>query len=152
MNIRFRWTNGSDKAFHDFYLKTEEFYSSIVGGRKNREAFIPYNISESIQDVLIAEVDGIAVGRGGLKMYSRNAIEIKRLWVDKEYRGKHIATEIMERLEDRAEREGCTRLILQTRPQMEEAVGLYKKRGYKLIDNYPPYDKLEGAICFEKRI
>ncbi|MCR5529089.1 MAG: GNAT family N-acetyltransferase [Saccharofermentans sp.] len=152
MDISFRWTNGSDKAFHDFYLKTEEFYSSIVGGRKNREAFIPYNISESIADVLIAESDGIAVGCGGLKMYSRNAIEIKRLWVDKEYRGNHIATEIMERLEDRAEREGCTRLILQTRPSMEEAISLYTKRGYKQIDNYPPYDKLEGAICFEKRI
>ena len=152
MVINFRWTNGSDKAFHDVYLKTEEFYSSIVGGRKNREAFIPYNISESIADVLIAEADGIAVGCGGLKMYSRNAIEIKRLWVDKEYRGKHIATEIMERLEDRAEREGCTRLILQTRPSMEEAISLYTKRGYKQIDNYPPYDKLEGAICFEKCI
>ena len=152
MVINFRWTNGSDKAFHDFYLKTEEFYSSIVGGRKNREAFIPYNISECIADVLIAEADGIAVGCGGLKMYSRNAIEIKRLWVDNEYRGKHIATEIMERLEDRAEREGCTRLILQTRPSMEEAISLYTKRGYKQIDNYPPYDKLEGAICFEKCI
>lgn len=152
MDVCFRWTDGNDKAFHEFYLKTEEFYSSIVGGRKNREAFIPYNISESIQDVLIAEADGIAVGCGGLKMYSRNAIEIKRLWVDKEYRGKHIATEIMERLEDRAEREGCTRLILQTRPSMEEAISLYTKRGYKQIENYPPYDKLEGAICFEKCI
>ena len=152
MDVCFRWTDGNDKAFHEFYLKTEEFYSSIVGGRKNREAFIPYNISESIADVLIAEADGIAVGCGGLKMYSRNAIEIKRLWVDKEYRGKHIATEIMERLEDRAEREGCTRLILQTRPSMEEAISLYTKRGYKQIENYPPYDKLEGAICFEKCI
>ena len=152
MDIEFRWTNGSDEAFHDFYLKTEDFYSSIVGGRKNREAFIPYNISESISDVLIAEIDGKAIGCGGLKMYSRNAIEIKRLWVDKEYRGKHIATEIMERLENRAEREGCTRLILQTRPQMEGAISLYTKRGYKKIDNYPPYDKLEGAICFEKCI
>lgn len=152
MDISFRWTNGSDKAFHEFYLKTEEFYSSIVGGKKNREAFIPYNISEAISDVLIAEADGKAVGCGGLKMYSEHAIEIKRLWIEPEYRGKHIATELMERLEERAEKEGCTRLILQTRPQMEEAVGLYTKRGYKLIDNYPPYDKLEGAICFEKRI
>ena len=152
MDIEFRWTNGSDEAFHDFYLKTEDFYSSIVGGRKNREAFIPYNISESISDVLIAEIDGKAIGCGGLKMYSMNAIEIKRLWVNMEYRGKHIASEIMERLEERAEREGYTRLILQTRPQMEGAIRLYTKRGYKKIDNYPPYDKLEGAICFEKCI
>lgn len=152
MFIDFRWTNGSDEVFHDFYLKTEEYYSSITGGRKNREAFIPYNISESITDVLIAEADGKAIGCGGLKMYSRNAVEIKRLWIDPEYRGKHIASDIMDRLEDRAEREEYSRLILQTRPQMEEAVRLYMKRGYKQMDNYPPYDRLEGAICFEKCI
>jgi hypothetical protein len=33
---------------------------------------------------------------------------------------------------------------------MKDAVGLYKKLGYKQIDNYPPYDKLDGAICFAK--
>ena len=42
---------------------------------------------------------------------------------------------------------GFKRAILQTRPIMLDAVGLYEKRGYVLIDNYPPYDKLEGAIC-----
>jgi len=152
MELAFRWTDGKDKDFQNFYLKTEEFYSSIVGGRKNREGFIPYNISESISEVLIAEVDGKAVGCGGLKMYSPSTVEVKRLWVDPDYRGEHIASELMERLEDRAEREGCVRMILQTRPQMVEAVGLYTKRGYKKIDNYPPYDKLEGAICFAKII
>ena len=100
MELSFRWTDGKDKDFQGFYLKTEEFYSSIVGGRKNREGFIPYNISESISDVLIAEVDGKAVGCGGLKMYSPSTVEIKRLWVDPDYRGAHIATEIIERLEE----------------------------------------------------
>ncbi len=33
---------------------------------------------------------------------------------------------------------------------MEEAVRLYTDRGYVLIENYPPYDKLDGAICFAK--
>ena len=28
---------------------------------------------------------------------------------------------------------------------MEDAVELYKKLGYTKIDNYPPYDKLDGA-------
>ena len=46
MKTEYKWTDGNDKDFRKFYLKTEEFYSSIVGGRKNREAFIPYNISD----------------------------------------------------------------------------------------------------------
>ena len=43
--IRYEWTDGADKDFQRFYLATEEFYSSIVGGEKNRKGFIPYNIS-----------------------------------------------------------------------------------------------------------
>ena len=150
MEIEYRWTDGNDESFRMFYLKTEEYYSDLVGGRKNREAFIPYNISESISDVLIASVSGHAVGCAGLKAYSSSEVEIKRVWVDPEFRGRHIATVMMEALERKALESGFKRAILQTRPQMEEAVRLYKKCGYELIDNYPPYDKLSGAICFAK--
>ncbi|MCR5049435.1 MAG: GNAT family N-acetyltransferase [Saccharofermentans sp.] len=152
MKIDYRWTDGNDEDFRKFYLKTEEFYSSIVGGLKNREAFVPYNLSESISDVLIASVDGVAVGCAGLKAYSDSDVEIKRVWVDPEFRGNHISSAMMDALEQRAAELGFGRAILQTRPQMEAAVHLYTKRGYELIDNYPPYDKLEGAICFAKRL
>ena len=152
MKIDYRWTDGNDEDFRKFYRKTEEFYSSIVGGLKNREAFVPYNLSESISDVLIASVDGVAVGCAGLKAYSDSDVEIKRVWVDPEFRGNHISSAMMDALEQRAAELGFGRAILQTRPQMEAAVHLYTKRGYELIDNYPPYDKLEGAICFAKRL
>ena len=152
MKIDYIWTDGNNEDFQKFYLKTEEFYSSIVGGRKNREAFIPYNISESITDVLIASVEGAAVGCAGLKAYSDSDVEIKRVWVDPEFRGNHISTAMMDALEVKAVELGFRRAILQTRPQMEEAVHLYTKRGYVLIDNYPPYDKLDGAICFAKEL
>ena len=152
MKIDYRWTDGNDEDFQKFYLKTEEFYSSIVGGLKNREAFVPYNLSESISDVLIASVSGVAVGCAGLKAYSDSDVEIKRVWVDPEFQGNHISSAMMDALEQRAAELGFGRAILQTRPQMEAAVHLYTKRGYELIDNYPPYDKLEGAICFAKRL
>ena len=51
MKIDYEWTDGSNEDFHKFYLKTEEFYSSIVGGLKNRTAFVPYNISEKINSI-----------------------------------------------------------------------------------------------------
>ncbi len=82
MKTDYKWTDGNDECFQKFYLKTEDYYSSIVGGIKNREAFVPYNISESISDVLIAYVSGVAVGCAGLKAYSDSDVEIKRVWVD----------------------------------------------------------------------
>ena len=145
--LEFIWTDGNNEEFHRFYLETEDYYSSIVGGKKNREGFIPYNLSESISDVLLAYMDGVAVGCAGLKKYNDSDVEIKRVWVEPDYRGRHIATELMDRIEDKAREMGFKRAVLQTRPIMEDAVGLYEKRGYKLIGNYPPYDKLEGAIC-----
>ena len=145
--MEYIWTDGNDQDFQRFYLKTEEYYSQIVGGKKNRTGFIPYNLSESISDVLIAYADGKAVGCAGLKRYSGQDVEIKRVWVEPEWRGKHIATALMDQIEDKARQMGFKRAILQTRPIMPDAVGLYESRGYVLIENYPPYDKLDGAIC-----
>ena len=64
----------------------------------------------------------------------------------------YLAKKLMDRIEKRAKYFGYGKAILQTRPQMEAAVSLYLKRGYVLINNYPPYDKLEGAICFSKTL
>ena len=152
MKVVYKWTDGNSEDFQRFYSKTEEYYSSIVGGIRNREGFVPYNISANITRVLIAYVEGVPAGCVGLKTYSENEIEIKRLWVDPEYRGNHIADELRDRIEKRAKYFGYEKAILQTRPQMEAAVSLYLKRGYVLINNYPPYDKLEGAICFSKTL
>ena len=152
MKVVYKWTDGNSEDFQRFYSKTEEYYSSIVGGIRNREGFVPYNISANITRVLIAYVEGVPAGCVGLKTYSENEIEIKRLWVDPEYRGNHIVDELMDRIEKRAKYFGYEKAILQTRPQMEAAVSLYLKRGYVLINNYPPYDKLEGAICFSKTL
>ena len=148
--IRYEWTDGADKDFQRFYLATEEFYSSIVGGEKNRKGFIPYNISQNIGIVVIAYIDDIAVGCAGLKSYSDTDAEIKRVWVEPVYRRRHIAVDMMQMIENKAKEQHFSRTILQTREAMTEAVSLYEKLGYYRISNYPPYDRLEGAICYAK--
>ena len=152
MEIEYIWTDGADEDFQTFYLKTEEYYSRIVGGEDNRRGFIPYNISDSISDVLIAYSDGKAVACAGLKRYSDEDVEVKRVWVEPDFRRLHIARDMMDRLEEKAYEMGYKRLILQTRPIMEDAVGLYENLGYSQIENYPPYDKLDGAICMKKEL
>ena len=148
--VRYEWTDGNNKDFQRFYLSTEEYYSSIVGGVQNRSGFIPYNISQSIGTVIIAYTDNIAVGYAGLKEYSGTDAEIKRVWVEPEYRRQHIAEDMMKMLEELAKKMQFQRTVLQTREAMREAVSLYEKLGYYRINNYPPYDKLDGAVCYAK--
>ena len=152
MQAEFRWTDGNDRDFQCFYLKTEEYYNRITGGAENRKAFVPYNVSDSIVDVLIAYDGSTAVGCAGLKPYSGNDAEIKRVWVEPAYRRRHIGQEMMRLLEKKALENGFSRLILQTREIMTDAVNLYEKLGYRRIRNYPPYDRLEGAVCFAKEL
>ena len=150
--IGFKWTDGSNEDFQRFYLKTEEFYSSIVGGEKNRKAFIPYNISQNIDIVVVAYIGATAVGCASLKPYSATDAEIKRVWVNPDHRHRHIAVDMMQMIENKAREQHFTRTILQTREAMTEAVLLYEKLGYYRISNYPPYDKLDGAICYAKNL
>ena len=151
-NIEYKWTNSDNKDFQNFYIKTEEYYNEIVGGIENRREFVPLNLSKSIEDVLIAYHCGSAVACAGLKRYSSEDAEIKRVWVEKEYRGNHIAQELMKLIEEKAHKKGYKRAILQTRPIMLDAVGLYEKLGYKKIDNYPPYDNKPDAVCYAKEL
>ncbi|MDE6739937.1 MAG: GNAT family N-acetyltransferase [Lachnospiraceae bacterium] len=148
----FKWTNGNHEDFKKFYSITEEYYSKLVGGAENRMAFIPYNICDNIQDVVIAYKNDKAVGCAGLKGYSSADAEIKRVWVDPAYRGQGLATKLMELIETKAKERNFKRVILQTREIMQDAVALYRKLGYHQIANYSPYDKLKDAVCFAKDI
>ena len=150
--LAFVWTDGNNEAFQKFYLETEEYYSRIVGGKDKRTAFVPFNASQSISDVLIAYDGEKAVGCAGLKRYSDRDVELKRVWVDPKCRGRHIASKMMDRIEEKSREQGFARIILQTRPLMSDAVRMYEGRGFTLISNYPPYDKLDGAICMAKEL
>ena len=150
--ITYQWTDGSHPAFRHFYAVTEAYYSRIVGGKENRTGFIPFNASAEIPYVLLAYADGRPVGCTGLKRYSDTDAEVKRLWVEPEYRRQHIASALMNQIEEKARDLNFRRVVLQTRPIMPDAVALYEKRGYALIPNYPPYDKLAGAVCYAKNL
>ena len=152
MDIAYQWASGEDPVFQRFYAVTEAYYSRLAGGEANRRAYIPYNASAGIPDVALAFCGDQAVGCAGLKPYSDADAEVKRVWVEPAYRGQGIASALMDRIEEKARQMGFRRVILQTRPIMTDAAALYEKRGYALIPNYPPYDRLEGAVCYAKAL
>ena len=152
MELQYTWTDGSDPAFAHFYRITEDYYSALVGGKQNRKGFIPYNCSECVETVLIVADQGKPVACAGLKRCSQADAEIKRVWVEPQYRRRHIAVNMMQMLEERALQQGYQRTVLQTRSVMTDAVQLYTGLGYHQIENYPPYDKLDGAVCFAKEL
>ena len=72
------------------------------------------------------------------------------MFVPLEERGKRIAGEILREQEIWAKELGNDKCILETGIKQPEAISLYKKSGYRFIDNYGQYAGVENSVCFAK--
>jgi putative acetyltransferase len=98
--------------------------------------------------LLVALVDGQAAGCGALRALPDvdypNACEMKRLYVQRAFRGFGLGRVLAQALMDHATRAGYSTLLLDTLDDMEAARGLYAALGFEEI---PPYyfNPLPGA-------
>jgi GNAT superfamily N-acetyltransferase len=109
-----------------------------------------FNQIESIKYVVVAFDGEEAVGCGALKKYSDSEMEIKRMYVLPNRRGKGIATSLLSELEKWARELNFEKCILETGLKQPEAINLYRKLGYLQINNYAPYENVQNSLCFEK--
>ncbi len=90
------------------------------------------------------------VGCGALRVRDAATIELKRMYIVPEERGRGIATELIARLERMAIERGATRMVLDTTEKMASAVRLYRRLGYVPTE---PFGTVAPALLyFEKRL
>jgi GNAT superfamily N-acetyltransferase len=109
-----------------------------------------FNKIATLKYVVIAYENDHPIGCGALKDYSSGTMEIKRMYLLPEKRGKGIATSVLSELEQWATELSCEKCILETGKRQPEAIQLYKKNGYSVIPNYSQYANKENSICFQK--
>ena len=112
--------------------------------------YAQFNKLTNIKYVLVAYADNHAVGCGAFRNFSEDTVEIKRMFVRSEYRGRGIASAVLKGLEEWALEGGFHKCILETGYNQPEAIALYKKSGYHVIPNYGPYENVTNSICFQK--
>ena len=114
--------------------------------------YAQFNKIDKIKYVVIAYENGKPVGCGAMKEFTPTTMEIKRMYTLPQSRGKEIATGILTELEGWAAELSYQKCILETGKRQPEAIGLYKKHGYRIIPNYGQYAGIENSLCFEKNI
>jgi GNAT superfamily N-acetyltransferase len=110
------------------------------------------NIIELNPNVVIIYLDKKPVACGCFKKYDQNTIEIKRMFVAPEARGLGLALRILGELELWAKEFDYSVSVLETLYKQKEAISLYQKVGYVIVDNYEPYVGLENSVCMRKQI
>jgi GNAT superfamily N-acetyltransferase len=111
-----------------------------------------FNKIENIKHVIIAYANEQPVAAGAFKKFSAQAVEIKRMFVMPAFRGRGIAFQILQQLENWAAGLGYSYCILETGKKQPEAIALYKKSGYEVIPNYGQYENVSNSVCMQKRI
>ena len=86
---------------------------------------------------------------GGIRRCSADTCELKRMWTAPTHRRRGHASAVLAGLEGAARDLGYTFIRAETGPAQPEAISLYRRRGYRDIPNYGPY---EGSFAFEKRL
>ncbi|HKO77102.1 MAG TPA: GNAT family N-acetyltransferase [Flavobacterium sp.] len=110
------------------------------------------NILELNRNVVVIYLDEKPVACGCFKKYDKNTIEIKRMFVSSEARGLGLAQRVLQELELWAKELDYSVSVLETLYKQQEAISLYQKVGYTIVDNYGPYVGLDKSVCMKKEI
>ncbi len=141
-------TNSLNEDFKSLISQLDDELNKRYG--ELQKEYDKHNIIEFNENVVIGYYENIPVACGCIKEYDAETVEIKRMFVNKDYRGRGISKAILNKLENIAFEKGYTKTILETGVKQLEAIGLYSKQGYKKIENYGQYAGMESSICMLK--
>ncbi|WP_375401059.1 GNAT family N-acetyltransferase [uncultured Amnibacterium sp.] len=104
--------------------------------------------ADTIDLFLLAELDGVAVGCGGLRRIDHEHGEIKRMYVAPQARGSGASIAILRALEREASAAGWRRLVLETGTGQPDAMRFYAREGWVPIPCWGAYALDDFSRCF----
>lgn len=146
--ITLKRTDSSDKDFQSLVVELDKELRIRDG--EEHAFFAQFNQIDHLRQVVLAYDQDRPVGCGAVKPYEPGCMEIKRMFVPLDMRGRGIAGRVLRELEQWALELGHGRCVLETGDKQPEAIRLYEKSGYQVIPNYGQYVGVNSSVCFEK--
>jgi len=141
----------TDSSNQDFVEMVKQLDSDLAIRDGEDHAFYnQFNSITMIKYAIVAYHENIPIGCGAIKAFNKTTMEVKRMYVSADKRGKGIAGQILAELENWTRELGFTKCILETGINQPEALSLYHKSGFVRIPNYGQYENVNSSFCFEK--
>ena len=141
-------TNNLNNDFIDLTKQLDAELNERYGVKQS--VYDNHNLIDPIDTAIIGYFKKTPVACGCFKITNNTTIEIKRMFVQIKHRRKGFSTKILQSLEEWGSELGYSKAILETGREQPEAIALYQKFGYQIIENYGPYQGLENSVCMEK--
>ncbi len=148
--ITIKRTNGSDP---DFGLLISHLDNELWNELKEDQAtYDQYNKVPDIQTALVMYINENPAAIGCFKKFNDDTVEIKRMFVEKKFRGQGLSKLILDELEKWAMEQEYQYAVLETSIHFTAARTLYANAGYEIIENYAQYKGLEESVCMRKKL
>ena len=148
--ITIKRTHSADPHFTELVRELDKDLAIRDG--EEHEFYAQFNTSATIKHVVLAYDGDEPAGCGAVKDFAPGTMEVKRMFVPLEKRGRGIASKVLQELEYWCRELGCITCVLETGKNQPEAIALYTKNGYHIIPNYGQYAGVENSVCFEKKL
>ena len=148
-----RTTTRTDSSDPSFVALVKQLDADLAARDGQEHSFYAqFNKIDLIRHAIIIHENGVAVSCGAMKAFDPASMEVKRMFTLPENRGQGLATTVLAALETWAAELGFQRCVLETGKRQPEAIELYQKNGYRVIENYGQYVGVENSVCFEKKL
>jgi putative acetyltransferase len=127
-------TNSANADFQSLTNDLDDTLCALYGTKK--EDFEEYNRIVNLDTVVLAYEDGKPVGCGCFKKLNEDSIEIKRMFVQPEFRGRGIASRILYELESWGLEQKYSYAALETGNKQLPAIEMYQNLGYTITNNF----------------
>lgn len=148
MPLRLHRTDATNPDFKALVSQLDADLDERYGAQQ--DFYGRFNALDAIRHVVLAYQEKRAVACGAIKATDDEAMEVKRMFVQQEVRGRGIATQVLAELEDWARELGYQSCILQLADNQAEALALYLRHGYERTPNFGQYIGDEHSICMQK--
>ncbi|EJL65507.1 GNAT family N-acetyltransferase [Flavobacterium sp. CF136] len=147
---RLKRTNSDDIDFINLVVLLDQDLKIRDG--EDHIFYNQFNKIDKIKHVIVFYENDVAVGCGAFREKKSDTVEVKRMFVNPDYRKRGIAAAVLKELENWAAELNYTYTILETGKKQPEAISLYQKSGYTIIQNYPPYEEMDNSVCMKKTL
>lgn len=141
-------TNSDNPDFQSLTDELDTELCRIYNTRK--EDYEEYNRITGLPTVVLVYENDVAIACGCFKQFDTPRIELKRMFVKPEFRGKGIASLMVAELEKWAFKLGYETAILETGKGQPEAIALYRKLGYTHIPHFGEFPEQSRSVCLGK--
>lgn len=150
MNYHIKRTTTNDAGFQLLVKKLDhELWNEL---KEDQATYDQYNIVTDIPTAIVIYNDETPVACGCFKEFDEQTVEIKRMFVQKDHRGKGLSKQILSELEQWAKEKNYQFSVLETNIHFNVAKSLYSANGYKVIANYGQYAGLPESVCMKKEL